>query len=157
MDLNLELSTDVENYEDYENFISEEDIESYVKNVLETEYASDKTVYVSILLTSDDAIRLINKEYRGKDAATDVISFAYHETDDFEVGPFDTLGEIIISLERVAAQAREYNHSPKRELYYVLTHGLLHLLGYDHLAEEDKNRMRQKEEELLTRIGCTRD
>ena len=88
---------------------------------------------------------------------TDVISFAYHDNDEACTGIFDTLGDIIISLERVDEQRQDYNHSFKREFYYVLTHGLLHLLGYDHIEEEDKKIMRAKEEEILTSYGYTRD
>lgn len=60
-------------------------------------------------------------------------------------------------MERVEEQATEYNHSPKRELYYVLTHGLLHLLGYDHIEEDDKKEMRAREEEILGQFGYTRE
>ena len=121
------------------------------------EYDSEVPVYISLLLTGNDEIQVINREYREKDAPTDVISFAYHESDDFEIGPYDTLGDIVISLERVVEQAKEYNHSPKREFYYVLTHGLLHLLGYDHIEPEDKVVMRKKEEEILGKFGYTRE
>ncbi|MGL5051624.1 MAG: rRNA maturation RNase YbeY, partial [Fusobacteriaceae bacterium] len=70
---------------------------------------------------------------------------------------YDTLGDIVISLDRVAEQSSEYNHSIKREFYYVLTHGLLHLLGYDHIEPEDKIEMREREEEILNKFGHTRD
>ena len=70
---------------------------------------------------------------------------------------YDTLGDIIISLERVEEQASEYNHSFEREFYYVLTHGILHILGYDHIEEEDKKIMRKREEAILSSFGYTRD
>ena len=98
---------------------------------------------------------IINKEYREKDAPTDVISFAYNEDED-NGGFYEVLGDIIISLERVEEQSGEYGHSYEREFYYVLTHGILHLLGYDHIEEDDKIEMRQKEEEILERYGYRR-
>ncbi|EHO18735.1 metalloprotein, YbeY/UPF0054family [Fusobacterium necrophorum subsp. funduliforme 1_1_36S] len=73
------------------------------------------------------------------------------------MGPYDTLGDIVISLERVGEQAKEYNHSFKREFYYVLTHGILHILGYDHIDENDKREMREREEEILGHFGYTRE
>lgn len=100
------------------------------------------------MLTDNKSIQVINRDYRGKDSPTDVISFAYHETEDFDIGPYDVLGDIIISLERVEEQRIEYNHSFEREFFYVLTHGVLHILGYDHIDEEDKKIMRCREEEI---------
>ena len=86
---------------------------------------------------------------------TDVISFAYNETEN--VGPVNVLGDIIISIDRVKEQAEDYGHSVERELYYVLCHGMLHLLGYDHIDEEDKKIMRKREEEILNVFNYTRD
>ena len=154
MDLVLEMSLEIEGFDD---LVNEEEIREYVQKVLEKEYESEAPVYMSLLFTGNDEIQVINREYRDKDQPTDVISFAYHETDDFDIGPYDTLGDIVISLERVVEQAKEYNHSDKRELFYVLTHGILHLLGYDHIEDEDKKEMRAREEEILGRFGHTRD
>lgn len=154
MELILEMSLEIEGFDD---LVNEEEIRTYVQKVLEKEYESEAPVYMSLLLTGNDEIQVINREYREKDQPTDVISFAYHETEDFDIGPYDTLGDIVISLERVVEQAQEYNHSPKRELFYVLTHGILHLLGYDHIEEEDKIEMRAKEEEILGSFGYTRE
>lgn len=154
MDLVLEMSLEIEGFDD---LVNEEEIRGYVQKVLEKEYDSKAPVYVSLLFTGNDEIQVINREYRDKDQPTDVISFAYHETEDFDIGPYDTLGDIVISLERVVEQAKEYNHSPKRELFYVLTHGILHLLGYDHIEEEERKEMREKEEEILGSFGYTRE
>ena len=154
MDLVLEMSLEIEGFDD---LVNEEEIREYVQKVLEKEYESEAPIYMSLLFTGNDEIQVINREYRDKDQPTDVISFAYHETEDFDIGPYDTLGDIVISLERVVEQAKEYNHSDKRELFYVLTHGILHLLGYDHIEEEDKKEMRAKEEEILGRFGYTRE
>lgn len=154
MDLVLEMSLEIEGFDD---LVNEEEIREYVQKVLEKEYESEAPVYMSLLFTGNDEIQVINREYRDKDQPTDVISFAYHETEDFDIGPYDTLGDIVISLERVVEQAKEYNHSDKRELFYVLTHGILHLLGYNHIEEEDKKEMRAKEEEILGSFGYTRE
>ena len=154
MDLVLEMSLEIEGFDD---LVNEEEIREYVQKVLEKEYESEAPVYMSLLFTGNDEIQVINREYRDKDQPTDVISFAYHETEDFDIGPYDTLGDIVISLERVVEQSKEYNHSDKRELFYVLTHGILHLLGYDHIEEEDKKEMRAKEEEILGSFGYTRE
>ncbi|WP_239462127.1 rRNA maturation RNase YbeY [Fusobacterium mortiferum] len=148
------MSLEIEGFDD---LVNEEEIRGYVEKVLEKEYDSKAPVYVSLLFTGNDEIQVINREYRDKDQPTDVISFAYHETEDFDIGPYDTLGDIVISLERVVEQAKEYNHSPKRELFYVLTHGVLHLLGYDHIEEEERKEMRAKEEEILGSFGYTRE
>lgn len=154
MDLVLDMSLEIEGFDD---LVNEEEIREYVEKVLEKEYDSKAPVYVSLLFTGNNEIQVINREYRDKDQPTDVISFAYHETEDFDIGPYDTLGDIVISLERVVEQAKEYNHSPKRELFYVLTHGILHLLGYDHIEEEERKEMRAKEEEILGSFGYTRE
>ena len=152
--LNLDLGINIEGYENEINF---EEVEKYITEVLNKEYESDREVYVSVLLTGNEEIQNVNRDFRGKDMPTDVISFAYHDNEEACTGIFDTLGDIIISLERVEEQRKDYNHSFKREFYYVLTHVLLHLLGYDHMEEEEKKIMRAKEEEILTSYGYTRD
>ncbi|MCJ8341946.1 MAG: rRNA maturation RNase YbeY [Cetobacterium sp.] len=157
MEIVLDLSIEIEGYEER---LTENEIEAYVKKVLEEEMyveEDNKPVYLSVAMVGNEDIQNINRDYRGKDQPTDVISFAYHETGDFDIGPYDTLGDIVISLERVEDQAKDYNHSFEREFYYVLTHGILHLLGFDHIEEADKIEMRAKEEEILTRFGYTRD
>lgn len=154
MKINLDLGMDIEGFE---NEIVYEDVEKYVIDVLNKEYENDKEVYVSILLTGNEEIQRVNRDFRGKDMPTDVISFAYHDNEEADNGLYDSLGDIIISLERVEEQRKDYGHSFKREFYYVLTHGLLHLMGYDHIEEEDKKIMRAKEEEILEGYGYTRE
>lgn len=154
MKINLDLGMDIEGFE---NEIVYEDIEKYIIDVLTKEYESDREVYVSVLLTGNEEIQRVNRDFRGKDMPTDVISFAYHDNDEADNGLYDSLGDIIISLERVEEQRKGYGHSFKREFYYVLTHGLLHLMGYDHMEEEEKKVMRAKEEEILKEYGYTRD
>ena len=149
---NIEITYDIS---DIQEFMDEERINEFVDLILEHEKLENiENTYVSFLVTTNDVIRNINNEYRGKDTPTDVISFAYNETEN--IGPFDILGDIIISEEKVMEQAEEYGHSAEREFYYVLCHGMLHLLGYDHIDDEDKKVMREKEEELLKEIGYER-
>ena len=146
---NIDITYDIS---DVQEFMDEEKINEFVDMILEYEKLENtENTYVSFLITTNDVIQNINSEYRGKDTPTDVISFAYNETEN--IGPFDILGDIIISAEKVTEQAKEYGHSTEREFYYVLCHGMLHLLGYDHIDDEDKKVMREKEEQLLTEIG----
>ncbi len=149
---NVDITYDIS---DVQEFMDEEKINEFVDMILEHEKLENtENTYVSFLITTNDVIQNINSEYRGKNTPTDVISFAYNETEN--IGPFDILGDIIISAEKVAEQAEEYGHSAERDFYYVLCHGMLHLLGYDHIDDEDKKVMREKEEELLKEIGYER-
>lgn len=116
---------------------------------------------VSVSLVDDGRIHELNREYRGVDRPTDVLSFAMQEESEDEPDVFDLedemLGDIIISVERARAQAEEYGHSFARELVYLAVHGTLHLLGYDHEDEEERREMRQKEEEVMGLLNLTRD
>ena len=127
-------------------------------------------VFISIV--GDDEIQEINREQRGKDASTDVLSFPtvnYPEGKtagscekllkreyDPEIGAC-LIGDIVISMDHVRAQADEYGHSERRESGYLLTHGLFHLMGYDHMTDTDKPVMRAMEERALASIGLTRE
>ena len=111
---------------------------------------------LNIVIVDNEKIREINKEYRNKDAVTDVISFAFEEVKDVNYEDVRFLGEIYISYERCKEQAKDYGHSVRREFCYLAVHGLLHLLGYDHMTEEDKKVMRALEEELFNEYDITR-
>jgi probable rRNA maturation factor len=111
---------------------------------------------LNIVIVDNKKIQEINKLYRNKDAVTDVISFAFEEVPDVKYDDVRFLGEIYISYERCKEQATEYGHSVKREFCYLAVHGLLHLLGYDHIKEEDKKVMRALEEEILNEYDITR-
>ncbi len=140
------------------SFLTKKKIENFIKFILENEYKEEygkNDYYLSLLIADNKIIKQINKEYRNKDTETDVISFAYNETEN--IGGLNVLGDIIISLEKVKNQSKEYGHSEEREFYYVLCHGMLHLLGYDHIEEEDKKIMRKREEEILEKFNYTRD
>lgn len=114
---------------------------------------------VSLMLVDDQRIHTLNLEYRGVDRPTDVLSFALQEElDDEPDSEFedDMLGDIIISAERAREQAKEYGHSLEREIVYLAVHGTLHLLGYDHEEEQDKQEMRSKEEEVMALLKLER-
>jgi len=123
---------------------------------------------VDVLFTDDEGIHAINLEQRGVDRPTDVLSFPMFQLtpgapptlDDVEADPgtgLVPLGDMVLSMERVAAQAREYGHSKRRELSYLVTHSVLHLLGYDHLDEGPmKAQMRAREEAIMALLGLER-
>ena len=122
-----------------EEFFDEQKITEFSDFIVKDEYGEEydkNSYYLSMLVTDNKVIKKINKDYRNKDVATDVISFAYNETEN--IGPVNIIGDIVISIEKVKEQAKEYGHSEEREFYYVLCHGILHLLGYDHIEENDK-------------------
>ncbi|WP_203339821.1 rRNA maturation RNase YbeY [Planococcus beijingensis] len=117
---------------------------------------------VSVTFVTNEMIRDINREYRGKDQPTDVISFAMEELGEGETAIIGSpeprmLGDIIISLDRTKEQAADYGHSFERELGFLAIHGFLHLLGYDHMTEEDEKKMFSRQEEILVSLGITRD
>lgn len=108
---------------------------------------------VSLLVTDNNEIRRLNRDFRGIDRETDVLSFPAGE----EYGNEEaTLGDIAISLPRAEAQAEEYGHSLERELAFLTVHGMLHLLGYDHIEAADEARMRQEQTKILTEMGIER-
>ena len=115
-----------------------------------------KNPLLNIVLVNNKRIQEINKEYRNIDSVTDVISFAFEEVNDVNYDDIRFLGEIYISYERCCEQAQEFGHSVRRELCYLAVHGLLHLLGYDHMNEKDKKVMRTIEEEILNEYDITR-
>lgn len=116
---------------------------------------------VSITIVTDDRIQEINRDYRGIDRPTDVISFALEEMgeDELEIygeGIPRVLGDIIISLSKAKEQAAEYGHSLERELGFLSVHGFLHLLGYDHMTEADEKIMFSKQKDILNEFGLQR-
>ncbi|MDY0405541.1 rRNA maturation RNase YbeY [Virgibacillus sp. 179-BFC.A HS] len=109
---------------------------------------------LSVSFVNNDEIQVINRDYRDKDQPTDVISFALQEDSDGELEIVGqnlpvVLGDIIISVDRAKEQAKEYNHSFEREMGFLAVHGLLHLLGYDHMNPEDEKVMFQRQDDIL--------
>ena len=151
----------------YKDIEENKEYEEVIKKVIEQCYKEENLenskLFITITLTNPENIQKINKEYRNIDKPTDVLSFPMFEKkeldkkiadNDFEYE--DILGDIIISIERVKEQAEEYGHNYERELSYMVVHGFYHLMGYDHIKEEDKNIMRPKEEKILKTLNIER-
>ena len=113
-------------------------------------------VMFNIIIVDENTIHKINKTYRGIDRSTDVISFALEDNKDIEYDNYRLLGDIYICDKKVFDQAKEYGHSVKRELSFLAVHGLLHLLGYDHMKPEDEKVMFGLQEEILDKYGIKR-
>ncbi len=153
------LYQDVEEKKEYEQIVKKVLMQCFKEEGIE-----ESKLGITVTLTTPSNIQKINKEYRGIDKATDVLSFPMFEKDELvqkiQKKDFileDILGDIIICIKRVEEQAEEYEHSFERELSYMLVHGFYHLMGYDHIKEEDKKEMRPKEEKILTELKISRD
>ena len=147
-----------------ENKEYEKQIQLVIKNCFKEEKLDNLNIYISIILTTPQNIKLLNKKYRNIDKETDVLSFPMFEKDEIDsivenrkkqFEP-ETLGDIVISVDRVKQQALEFGHSFERELSYMIVHGFYHLMGYDHIKEEDKKIMRAKEEKILKSLNIIR-
>lgn len=146
-----------------ENKEYDEVIKKVLSQCFNEENLENSNLWITVTLTTPRKIQEINNEYRGIDKATDVLSFPMFEKDeldekiakkDFENE--DILGDIIVSVEKVKEQAIEYGHSFERELSYMIVHGFYHLMGYDHIKEDDKKVMRPKEEKILETLKISR-
>ncbi len=165
MTITIEEETQVSFDFDYKKII--EDVINQAMDYKECPYEAE----VSVVLTDNAAIKEINKEFRNIDNPTDVLSFPLVDYE--EAGEFDfledcddcfnlesgelMLGDIVISVEKVFEQADKYNHSPKRELAFLVAHSMLHLFGYDHMTEEEAKVMEAGQNEILEQLGITRD
>lgn len=148
---------DIEENSEYEVLI-----QKVLEKCFEIENMLNTKFYVSVILTTPTNIRKYNKEYRNIDKETDVLSFPMFEKYelpkkinskmDFE----DILGDMIISISKVRQQAKEYGHSFERELAYMVVHSFYHLMGEDHMKEDEKEHMRAKEEVVLEQLNIKR-
>ncbi|MCR5586915.1 MAG: rRNA maturation RNase YbeY [Lachnospiraceae bacterium] len=168
------MTIDFQNELDYNfEFEYEKDIEAVVLEVLKTENC-DLDIYVSVSFTNNEKIQKINREFRNIDSPTDVLSFPmidYRLPADFSVlsdpevkfSVLDmetneyNLGDIIISVDRAKAQALEYGHSLRREICFLVAHSMLHLLGYDHMTDEERVVMEDKQSKILENLKITRE
>lgn len=140
----------ISNYQEYENY------EEIYSSLVEKTFKHLKLKFdpiISVSLVDNEFIHKMNRNYRGIDRATDVISFAFLDNEDRETlykskEPV-CLGDIYISVDKAKEQAQEYGHSLDRELSFLFVHGLLHLLGYDHMSEEDEKIMFRLQDEIL--------
>lgn len=131
---------------------------SYLDRVIKRTLMKEKAVasIFSIIFVSEEEIQTINKTYRQIDKVTDVISFAFEDNKDDFMLENRVLGDIYICIPRMISQAKEYGHSETRELSFLVVHGLLHLLGYDHMNKEDEEKMFGLQKEILDEEGITR-
>lgn len=168
MTVNIEYETNIPLFEGWEELIRR--VVSAALDFWECPYEAE----VNVVVTDNESIREINRDYRQIDAPTDVLSFPmleYEEPGDFsaleeeeeynaEYFNPDTgellLGDIMISVERVISQSEEYGHSRERELGFLVAHSMLHLFGYDHMEEKEREVMETKQRELLDSLHITR-
>ena len=147
----------------YENKVTEKnEYENIIESVCKEGahiYGLDEDAELSVVLCDNTYIHELNKTYRNIDRPTDVLSFALNEGEEEGYDGPDTklLGDIVISLDKTREQADVYGHSFERELAYLTVHGMLHILGYDHMTDEDKTEMRKEEEFVLHRLGFVRE
>ena len=163
----------VDNETDFEfDFNTEELLKSITEAVIKAENVPFKDVTVNLTFTDEDTIKETNKDFRGIDSVTDVLSFpaidiqtpadltGIEEGDpsyfDPETGEL-ILGDIMICVKRAMEQAEEYGHSLKREIAFLITHSLLHLLGYDHMEDSERLVMEDKQRTILNNLGITRE
>ena len=160
--MEINISKEVENINVDENILKE--INRAVNLIGKLYDVEDSEV--SITLTDDENIHELNKNYRSIDRPTDVLSFAFRESDEPDIFfdndsesdiKVDVLGDIIISAERAQSQAKEYGHSFLREMVFLTVHGMLHLLGYDHMEDEERREMEEEQKFVMSKLGIGRD
>lgn len=162
----MKIFTQIEFWDIEENEEYKKIIQKVVNTCFKEENLEKTNLYLNIILTNPETIRQTNKKYRNIDKETDVLSFPMFQKEELdnlikeslqrEETIEDVLGDIMISIPRVIEQANEYGHSVERELAYMVVHGFYHVMGYDHIKEEDKIIMRPKEENILSKLNITR-
>ena len=130
---------------------------SYLDNLLEIAIKKlDVKGIFTIIFIGDTEMHEMNYRYRGIDRTTDVLSFALNDAKDDFIEEVDVLGDIFVSIPKMKEQAKEYGHSEERELSFLIVHGLLHLLGYDHMTSEEEKVMFGLQKEVLLDAGITK-
>lgn len=141
--------------------VSEEILEimtKAAKHCLEMEEIDEQRSEISVTFVDKEEIHELNNQYRGVDSPTDVLSFP--QFDDFDDLPEEgdiCLGDVVICTDKAKEQAEEFGHTFEREIIYLFVHSILHLLGYDHMDEDEKALMRRQEETVMEHLGITRD
>lgn len=149
--MNLLLANDTN--QDLDLDLIRERAEKTIEEVLRVENFTENAE-VSLSIVDMETIHRLNKEYRDVDRSTDVLSFPMDEEGyDMEGNPIFLLGDIVICLDVAENQAKDFGHSLEREMMYLICHSTLHLLGYDHIEDEDKKEMRAKEKEVMKNLG----
>lgn len=132
-------------------------MEKAAKYCLELEGIDEERTEISVTFVDAEEIRELNRDYRDNDKVTDVLSFPqFDDLNDIPDFGEICLGDVVICKERAQEQAEEFGHSFEREIIYLFTHSILHLLGYDHMEDEEKQEMRAREEEVMTHLGIGR-
>ena len=132
-------------------------MEAAAKYCLELEGIDEERTEISVTFVEAEEIRELNRDYRDNDKVTDVLSFPqFDDLNDIPDFGEICLGDVVICKDRAEEQAEEFGHSFEREIIYLFTHSILHLLGYDHMEEEEKREMREREEEVMTHLGIER-
>lgn len=141
-----------------ENSRYEEIIDKVYEACFKEEDLYEYSIYISVIISNEKYIKEINSKYRNIDSVTDVLSFPMFEQDEIEEAKNnkEALGDIIVCIPRVESQAKEYGHSFEREFAYMLVHGFYHLMGYDHMKDDERKEMRAKEENILRKVGFER-
>lgn len=147
---NFEIYNETE--EQIEELNGLKDLLDYALNYMKIDNAE-----FNVIIIDNEKIHEINREYRGVDRPTDVITFALEDHKDIEFEDIRLLGDVYISIEKARSQAEEYGHSLKREISFLTIHGLLHLLGYDHMEETEEKEMFKLQNEILDSYGIKRD
>ena len=137
-----------------ERVLEEKELKKLVKYALK--YMNLKNVSFSVIFVDNNKIQELNRDYRNIDRVTDVITFRLADYEEVMCGKINILGDVYISLDKAKEQSIEYGHSYLRELSFLLIHGFLHLLGYDHMNEEDEKEMFSLQEEILDGYGIKR-
>ena len=148
-------------YFEEEHVVTQDILDTMVKAAeycLELENIDKERAEISVTFVEGEEIRKLNRDYRNTDRVTDVLSFPqFDDLNDIpEVGEI-CLGDVVICKDRAEEQAEEFGHSFEREIIYLFTHSILHLLGFDHMEEDEKKEMREREEEVMTYLGIGRD
>lgn len=149
----VELNIEIENGN---SFKFEEEYKQILEN-LRAYFKIEKVVSVDVTIVDNKKIQKLNKKYRDKDYATDVLSFGFDEKELYQDLPILPLGELVISHEKVKAQATEFNHSIRREYCYLFAHGLIHLMGYDHEKEDERIAMNKMVDAIFDPLHITRE
>lgn len=137
-----------------ERVLEEKELKKLIKYALK--YMNLKNVSFSVIFVDNNKIQELNRDYRNIDRVTDVITFRLADYEEVMCGKINILGDVYISLDKAKEQSIEYGHSYLRELSFLLIHGFLHLLGYDHMNEEDEKEMFSLQEEILDGYGIKR-
>ncbi|WP_029608495.1 rRNA maturation RNase YbeY [Mycoplasma simbae] len=149
----IEININIENGN---SFKFEQEFKNILQNLVNY-FDINKKVVLDVSIVDNNKIQKLNKEYRGKDYPTDILSFDFGQDELYDSLPILPIGELIISHEKVEQQAQEFNHSIRREYCYLFAHGLVHLMGYDHETETDKIEMDKIVDDIFSPLGITRE